>query len=133
MGHSYNYGMVTSSKGVTYEAVRVTGLNASPCVIEEDCKAGLISGVTTTVAGEYIFQMTAPYPPKLVVCFPQLSADATTEDILVARYKHNSYDSTTGRFTVLISNDDDAGAPVAGTPAAANELHVLMSFNRYNN
>lgn len=131
MGHSYNNGLHTTSKGITYDAVRVTGLNTTPCTIAEDCKSGLISGVTKAVTGEYVFQLTAPYPPKLVICHPLLSGTSTITDLLFARYKDASYNATTGQFTVLVSNDDDAGAPIAADALAANELHVLMAFNRY--
>lgn len=131
MGHSYNNGLHTTSKGITYDAVRITGLNVTPCVVAEDCKSGLISGVTRAVTGEYVFQLTVPYPPKVVVVLPTMSGTTTTTDLLHARYKDNSYNATTGQFTVLVSDDDDAGAPAAANGTAVNELHVLMAFNRY--
>jgi hypothetical protein len=131
MGHSYNNGLHTSSKGITVDAVRVTGLDTSPCTIAEDCKSGLISAVTKGVTGTYTFQLTAPYPPKLVVCLPDISAAAVTSDILTAKYKDASYNATTGQFVVFVSNDDDSGAPVAADGASTNELHVFLMFNRY--
>ena len=131
MGHSYNNGLHTTSKGITYDAVRVTGLNTTPCTIAEDCKSGLISGVTRGVTGEYVFQLTAPFPPKIVACIPHISGTSTTTDLLHARYKDASYNATTGQFTILVSDDDDSGAPIAANGAAANELMVLMAFNRY--
>lgn len=131
MGHSYNNGLHTTSKGITVDALRVTGLDTSPCTIAEDCKSGLVSGVTKGETGTYTFQLTKPYPPKLVLCHPDISCAAVTTDILTARYKDNSYDSTAGTFVVFVSNDDDSGAPVAADGASTNELHVFLMFNRY--
>jgi len=132
MGHSYNNGLHTSSKGITVDAVRVTALNTTPCTIAEDCKSGLITGVTRAVTGQYVFQLSAPFPPKLVVCLPAISGTSTTTDLLHARYLENSYNATTGQFTVLLSDDDDVTAPIAANGSATNELHVFLMFNRYS-
>lgn len=133
--HSYNNGLHTSSKGITVDAVRVTGLNgadASLATIAEDCKSGLVASVTVTATGQYTFQLSKPYPPKLVICQPQLSQATETTDLLTASYDSGSYNATLGTFVVNVSNDDDAGAPVAAKGGATDELHVLMMFNRYN-
>lgn len=136
MGHSYNNGLHTSSKGITIDAVRVTGLTVAPgaaalCTIAEDCKSGLISSVTHTATGTYVFQMTAPYPPKMVIIDPTISASAATQDLVFPRYLDANYDPALGKFTIVLINDDDAAAGVAVEPTAANELMVLMMFNRY--
>lgn len=132
MGHSYNNGLHTTSKGITVDAIRITGLNTTPCTIAEDCKSGLVSGVTRAVTGEYVLQLTAPFPPKLVICQPQMSGTTTTTDLLHARYKESSYNATTGQLTILVSDDDDVTTPIAANGSATNELHVFMMFNRYS-
>ena len=134
MGHSYNNGLHTSSKGITVDSVRVTGLNgadASLATIAEDCKSGLVASVTITAVGTYTFQLSKPYPPKLVVCMPRVSQATNTTDMLTASYKTASYDATLGTFVVNVSDDDDVGAPIAAKGSATDELHVLMMFNRY--
>jgi hypothetical protein len=130
MGHMYNNGMNTASKGLTVDAIRVTGLNVangSLCTIAEDCKAGLISSVTHTALGTYTFQLSVPYPPKVVNIQPVLSAALTTSATNVARYQSASYNATTGQFIILLSTS--AAAAVDG--GATDELHVDMKFNRY--
>ena len=129
MGHSYNNGLHTASKGITVDAVRVTGLNVTVgqlCTIAEDAKAGLIASVTHTATGIYTFQLSLPFPPKVVLIHPYLSAVAGTSALNVARYINASYNATTGQFIVHTS--------VAGTltdGGAADELHVALHFNRY--
>jgi len=129
MGHSYNNGLHTSSKGITVDGIRVTGLNVANgqlCTIAEDCKSGLISSVTHTAAGVYTFQLSLPFPPKIVTVRPQLSATAATSAPLVARYQTASYNATTGQFIINVNN---AGAAADGS--GTDELHVDMKFNRY--
>lgn len=138
MGHSYNNGLHTSSKGITFDAVRVGGLDIAPaadaeCTIEEDCKSGLIASVLHTATGIYTFQLSRPYPPKLVVCLPQIDAADGTQDLFTAKYDTGSYDATAGTFIVNVSNDDDAGAPVLAAGTATDNLHVVLAFNRYTN
>ena len=130
MGHMYAYGMNTASKGITVDGVRITGLNVTVgqlCTIAEDAKAGLIASVTHTATGIYTFQLTLPFPPKVVGIQPALSAAAANSAILTARYQNGSYNSTTGQFIVNISN----ATPAAADGGAADELHVDMMFNRY--
>lgn len=130
MGHAYNNGLHTTSKGFTVDAVRVTGLNVANgqlCTIAEDCKSGLIASVTHTAAGVYTFQLTAPYPPKVVNINPKLSCAAANSAILTARYQNASYNATTGQFIVNVTN----ATPAAADGGAADELHVEMNFNRY--
>src|SRR5512138_2307498 len=130
MGHAYNNGLHTSSKGFTVDAVRVTGLTVglgSLCTIAEDCKSGLIQSVTHTATGVYTFQLSVPYPPKVVNINPKLSAAAANSAVLTARYQNASYNATTGQFIVNVTN----ATPAAADPAAADELHVEMNFNRY--
>ena len=130
MGHSYNNGLHTSSKGITVDAVRVTALtvaNGQLCTIAEDCKSGLVASVTHTGAGIYTFQLSAPYPPKVVNINPKLSAAAANSAILTARYQNASYNATTGQFIINVTN----ATPAAADPGASDELHVEMNFNRY--
>lgn len=134
MGYSYNNGLHTSSKGITIDALRVTDLDVADgaaCTIAEDAKSGLVDSVTHTGTGVYTFQLSKPYPPKLVICQPQLSQVTNTTDLLFASYDSGSYNATTGTFVVNVSNDDDSGAPAAANGSATDELHVLLMFNRY--
>ncbi len=135
--HSYNHGLVTSSKGGAIEFVKVTGLNVAPgatsasnCTVN-DVKAGLIDYCRHTSTGVYTFQLTLPYPPSLPICLPQVSnADGTT-DLRHASYKSASYSATTGQFIVVLSDDDDSGAPVLAAGGATDELHLVLAFRRY--
>lgn len=133
MGHSYNNGLHTASKGITFDAVRITGLDGSTQTIAEDCKAGLISGCTKGSTGVYTLQLSRPYPPKIVICIPAISnADGTT-DLRFPSYDTAGYDATNGTVTIRVSNDDDSGAPVLADGSSTDELHVLLAFNRYTN
>jgi hypothetical protein len=133
MGHSYNNGLHTTSKGFTVDAVRITGLNVATQTIAEDCKSGLIAGCTKGVTGVYVLQLSRPYPPKIVICQPTLSnADGVT-DLRFATYDTGGYNATAGTITIRVSDDDDNGAPVLADGSATDELHVLMMFNRYTN
>jgi len=130
MGHMYNNGMNTASKGLTVDAVRITALNVANgqlCTIAEDCKAGLISTVTHTAIGVYTFQLSVPYPPKVVNIQPSMTSAGPTDALLTARYRQASYNATTGQFIIDISTS----AAAAADGGAANELHVDMKFNRY--
>lgn len=135
MGHSYNNGLHTTSKGITYDVVRVKGLQSGGTpAVEEDCKSGLIESVAQGSAGTVVLQLSKPYPPKIVGVFPTFSnADGTT-DIRHPQYKRNGYDATAGTITIFLMDDDDSGAPVLAYAAnAEDELMVLMAFNRYTN
>lgn len=135
MGHSYNNGLHTTSKGITVDGARITGLNTGGTpVVEEDCKSGLIESVSKGSTGVVTLQLSKPYPPKNVVVMPGVSnADGTT-DIVFAQVKADGYDATNGTITIYLMNDDDSGAPVlVDAPAASTELHVFMMFNRYTN
>src|SRR3982750_126437 len=106
MGHMLGFGMNTSSKGISFEAARITGLNVANgqlCTIAEDCKAGLIGSVTQTAAGVFTVQLTTPFPPKVVCIQPSLSAALATSAALTARYQSNSYNATTGQFIVSMN------------------------------
>lgn len=130
MGHMENYGLNTSSKGLLVEGVRVTGLTVTVgqlCTVAEDCKSGLIASVTHTATGVYTFQLSTPFPPKVVNIQPNLSASGPTAAVLTSRYQNASYNATTGQFIVNISN----ATPVAADGGAADELHVDLKFNRY--
>lgn len=133
MGHSYNNGLHTSSKGITFDAVRITGLNTTPCTIAEDCKAGLVASVTKAVTGTVVLQLSKPYPPKLVICQPTVTNVNGTTASIQAEYKQAGYDATNGTLTIFLQNDDAVGVPVLIDGAAGQELHVLMAFNRYTN
>lgn len=130
MGHSYNHGLVTSMKGAAIEAVRITDLDSASNTIAEQSASGFVAS-SAIDTGVVTVQLAAPYPPRLVVCIPKMSGASATEDILTARYVEDSYDADAGTFEIAISNDDDSGAPIAGSPSSANELHVLMMFCRY--
>ncbi len=131
MGHSYNNGLHTTSKGITIDAVRLATLDGATQSIAEDCKSGLISGCTKGTTGVYVLQLTKPYPPKIVICQPSISnADGIT-DLRFPSYKTGGYDATAGTITIYVSNDDDSGAPALADGGATDTLQVLMMFNRY--
>lgn len=130
MGHIFGYGMNTSSKGITVDAVRVTALNVANgqlCTIAEDAKSGFVASVTHTATGVYTFQFTTPFPPKVVGIQAELSAASPAAALLQARYQNASYNATTGQFIINVSSS----APAAADGGAADELHVNMFFNRY--
>ena len=135
MGHSYNNGLHTTSKGVTYDVLRVNHLDTTTPDVLEDCKSGLVSSCAHTAdTGIYTFQLSLPYPPKLVVCQPSISCAAVTSEQIAPRYKTDSYDATAGTFVVFLLDDDDAGAGVAASDAkigSTAELHLVLAFNRY--
>lgn len=130
MGHSYNHGLVTSMKGPALEAVRITGMNTSPCTIQEQGAAGLVASATIA-AGIVTVQLALPYPPKLIICHPYVSGSNATQAVIYARFVQGSYNATTGQFQVALSNAPGP-TPTAATPAAADELHLLLIFKRYN-
>lgn len=129
MGHSYNNGLHTTSKGITIDAIRLTNLTVTvgqTVTIAEDCKSGLIASVTHTATGVYTFQMTSPFLPKFVCIQPQLSGASATAATIQARYQTGSFNPTTGVFIVHTTT---GGA--ATDPGATDELHVDMRFRRY--
>lgn len=132
MGHIFGYGMNTASKGITFDAVRVTGLNVANgqlCTIAEDAKAGFVASVTHTSTGVYTFQLTTPFPPKYVRIAPHISATAGTSSLLTARYQSGSYNATTGQFVINVSSTP--ATPALADGGASDELMVEMVFNRY--
>lgn len=130
MGHSYNHGLVTSGKGLTIEAVRITDLDTADCTVDEQASSGFVASAAIAT-GIVTVQLAGPYPPRMVVCIPKISTATATEDIITARYVEDSYDADAGTFEIALSNDDDSGAPAAASPTADNELHVIMMFCRY--
>lgn len=137
MGHSYNHGLVTSSKGLAIEFVKVSGLNVAPgasalCTVD-DGDSGLVLKCVHTATGIYTFTLVKPYPPKLLIVSPDITSTSPTTDLIHARYLENSYNSTTGVFEIHLINDDDVGPGVAVAGSATNQLHVMLVFNRYKN
>lgn len=132
--HSYNHGLVTSSKGKAIEFVKVTDLDETPgaavlCTVD-DGDSNLILQVIHSATGTFDVYLNKPYPPKLLVCLPDMSSAAGITD-LDAAYKSGSYDATTGVFTVFVSNDDGDGTPALADGAATDELHMMLVFSRY--
>lgn len=129
MGHAYNHGLVTSAKGATWEQIRFKCNDGSgTLVIDEDCGAGIISGITRNSQGNYTVQMSKPYPPKLIICDPQMSTASETTAALVCRYKTNSYDATAGTFVLFVST---SAGTAAADPANGQEIHVDFRHRRY--
>lgn len=129
MGHSYNNGLHTTSKGITIDAVRLSSLTVTVgqlVTIAEDCKSGLVTSVTHTATGVFTFQLSSPFLPKFVTIQPQLSGASAAASTITARYQTGSYNATTGQFIV---HTTVAGA--ATDPAATDELHVMMHLRRY--
>jgi hypothetical protein len=136
--HSYNHGLVTSTKGLAIEAAKITTLDVAAgsgsthyCTIAEQGNSNLIASVEHTSTGVYTVTLNKPYPPALVLCIPAISSTSATTDLIHARYTDASYNSTTGTFTIQLINDDDSGAGVEVAGGSANELHLLMMFRRY--
>lgn len=132
--HSYNHGLVTSTKGVALQAAVVTGLNVSPaadaaCTVD-DYKSNFVQSVIHSATGVLDVQLNQPYPASLT-CIPSISASGATQDLIHPRYVDGSYDSSAGTFQVVLTNDDDSGAGVAVAGGAANELTLLMICQRY--
>ncbi len=137
MGHSYNHGLVTSSKGMAIEFVKVTNLDISPAADAEcdvdDGSSGLVDTVIHSATGIYDFQLKTPYPPDLVLCVPSISSTSATTDLIHARYNNGSYDGDAGTFSIHLINDDDSGAGVAVAGGADDELMLVLVFARYSN
>lgn len=138
--HSYNHGLVTSTKGLAIEAAKITALDVAAgtgsthyCTVAEQGNSNLIAHVEHTSTGIYTVQLNLPYPPALVICIPSISSTSATTDLIHARYTDGSYSATAGTFEIELINDDDSGAGVAVAGGSANELHLLMMFRRYTN
>src|SRR5574338_158837 len=129
--HSYNHGLVTSSKGMAIEFVKITGLNGATQTVD-DGNSNLVLSCTKGATGVYTVTLNKPYPPSLLACMPAISSTSPTTDLIPPRYKDASYDPDAGTFEVHLINDDDAAAGVAVDGGAANELHLMLVFGRYN-
>lgn len=132
MGHSYNHGLVTSSKGLAIEFVKITGLNDATQTVD-DGDSGIITSCTKGATGVYTITFAKPRPPKILVCMPSISSVSATTDLIHARWTDNDYNATTGVMTIHLVNDDDAGAGVAVDGASTNILNLVLVFNRYKN
>jgi hypothetical protein len=133
--HSYNHGLVTSTKGMAIEVAVVTDLDVAPaadaeCTVD-DYNSNLIQSVIHSATGVYDVQLNKPYPPALTV-MPSLSVLGTTVDLQSVGYM-GDYDADAGTFSVVISNDDDVDAPVAQDGYADTELTLLIFAKRYTN
>jgi hypothetical protein len=133
--HSYNHGLVTSSKGMAIEFVKVTGLDVAAAADAEctvnDGYSNLINSCVHGATGVYTFTLNKPYPPRLLMCVPTVSSTSATTDLIHARYNNGSYSSTAGTFEVHLVNDDDSGAGVAVAGGANDELMLVLVFERY--
>lgn len=134
--HSYNHGLVTSTKGVALQAAVVTNLDISPaadaaCDVN-DFKSNFVQSVIHSATGVLDVQLNQPYPASLT-CMPSISAAAAAHDLIHPRYVDGSYDASLGTFQVVLTNDDDSGAGVAVAGGAANELTLFMICQRYSN
>lgn len=133
--HSYNHGLVTSSKGLAIEFMKVTGLSVAPgaaaAVTVNDGKSNLINSGIHSATGVYDFVLKLPYPPSLIACIPTISNANGTTDLVFPAYKSASYNPATGAFTIFLMNDDDVTAPVLVAGNATDELHVILVFRRY--
>lgn len=135
--HGYNHGLVTSSKGMAIEFVKVSDLDVTPAAAAEctvdDGSSNLIQSVIHPATGIYNFQLNLPYPPTLIACIPSLSQTSATTDLVHARFDNAGYDADAGTFTIYTVNDDDSGAGVAVEPGANDELMLVLVFARYLN
>lgn len=133
--HSYNHGLVTSTKGMAIEFVKITGLNvsagASAACTVDDGNSNLVLKCIHGATGVYTVTLNKPYPYMMLACVPAISSASATTDLIHARYKDASYSNTAGTFEIHLINDDDSGAGVAVAGGAANELHLMLVFGRY--
>ena len=129
MGHAYNFGIVTSAKGITYEAIRLRWINAQTAwTVDEDCGAGLIASVTTQATGDFLLNLAKPYPAKIVYFSPEMAAATNTAAAIVARGKNASYSLTNGTYEFFTSNSAGTGAV---NPNDQDECHIVLGFRRY--
>lgn len=133
--HSYNHGLVTSSKGLAIEFVNITDLDVTPaadaeCTVD-DGHSNLISSVIHSATGVLDVTLNKPYPPVLVAVIPSISSTSPTTDLIHARYDNGSYNPDTGTLKLHLINDDDSGAGVAVAGGANDELMVILVFQRY--
>jgi hypothetical protein len=135
--HSYNHGLVTSSKGVAIEFVKITGLDVAPAADAEctvaDGNSNLISSCIHGATGVYTITLNKPYPPRLLACIPSISSTSAVTDLVHARYNNGSYSASAGTLEIHLVNDDDAGAGVAVAGGANDELMLVLAFERYTN
>lgn len=129
MGHSYNHGLVTSSRGVAIEMVSVSFAAAGAPTLVDGGKAGLIASVAKTSDGLYTFTLAKPYPRSKVAILASLSCVDKAGAIRDARYVEGSYNATAGTFQVAITGDEDSPAGV--DPTASTSLDLVMFFQRY--
>lgn len=135
--HSYNHGLVTSSKGMAIEFVKITNLDITPaadaaCDVD-DGNSNLVSSVLHTATGIYSVQLNKPYPPSVVAVIPAISSTSATTDLIHPRYNNGSYSASAGTFEIHLINDDDSGAGVAVDGGADDELMLVLVFARYSN
>lgn len=134
--HSYNHGLVTSSKGMAIEFVKVTGMNVAPaadanCTVD-DGNSNLILSCIHTATGVYTFTLNKPYPPSLLCVIPSFSNPDGVTDIRIPAYDTASYSASAGTFVINLMNDDDAGTPVLAAAAnAADHMSLILVFGRY--
>lgn len=134
MGHSYNHGLVTSSKGLAIEFVKISALNVANgqnCTVD-DGRSGLVLKCVHTSTGIYTLTLNKPYPPKLLMANVGITSTSPTTDLIFARVTEGSYNAATGVLEIELINDDDSGAGVAVDGSATNQIHAILVFNRYN-
>lgn len=128
--HSYNHGLVTSSKGMAIEFIKITGLDGATQTVD-DGHSNLVLSCTKGSTGVYTITLNKPYPPALLAIVPAISSTSPTTDLIHPRYTDSSYSATAGTFEIHLINDDDSGAGVAVDGLAANILSVVVVFQRY--
>lgn len=128
--HSYNHGLVTSTKGMAIEFVKITDLHLATQAVN-DGNSNLVLSCTKGATGIYTITLRKPWPPFLLACVPSISSTSAVTDLIHPRYKDASYSATAGTFEVHLINDDDVGPGVAVDGASANELHLMLVFERY--
>lgn len=127
--HSYNHGVVTSGKGVAYEAFAVPiGGSGAPGTVSQS-SSNLIASVAHPATGRYVFTLNLPYPPRLVVCIPHIATASPVGAVaLQAVYLRDSYNPATGVFEIQTT---DLETPALTDPASGDDLMVVMVFDRY--
>lgn len=130
MGHSYNNGLLTTTRGCAMHAFRVTfGASGAPTLSDKG-KSGFLT-VARTAQGRYTFTIAQPRPALVVAVIPSLSCVAADGAVVHARYVEGSYDATAGTFEIDTTADEDA--PAAADPTSGTAMDVILVTQRLTN
>ena len=133
MGYSYNFGLLTPTKGAAVSAVRVAIGGSGAVGAITQAKAGFIESVTRVSAGLYRFKLASNQsrPVRELVIIPSVASQTAAGSNRKAYFDNGTYNATTGEFDVQVT-DLTAASPVASDPVSGDSLHVLIFVERYS-